>query len=353
MIATAAGPVPMDCLCMPCAPSEGEGVVVDDLVRPADASLYCPVCQQLFDCPVRISCGHTACRGCYEQHLLHSDDGRPCCPVADCGRPVVSPPEPDRFASRVVEGLECFCPHKATGCPWSGARGQLAAHAKVCSAKESVGAHHLATRVEMAIIDPPPRAPELLEPADAALYCGACGDVFERPVRTPSGHTVCARCLPPEAAAFAEPDRFCERIVNDLACFCPERHGGCVWLGKRGDVRAHTKQACRFTVVACPNPRCNERIPRHELQEHVQECCPPDVDCPWGCGARIEGGHRGLAHHRQTCPCEPRRLLATVQQLRLQQLALTQENQRLRASRARSPGSITGPGHDMDDVETS
>ena len=106
--------------------------------------------------------------------------------------------------------------------------------------------------------------PELLHQPDPTLLCPICNRILEIPIRTNCGHTSCAECLrwhmstsphlgcpechAPIDSCSPQPDRFAEKIVGALECFCPERNDGCPWIGTRAGLAAHAKE-CRASRV--------------------------------------------------------------------------------------------------------
>ena len=214
--------------------------------------------------------------------------------------------------------------------------------------------------------------PELLSPADPTLFCPLCKQLLKGPMRTACGHTCCGDCLQQLIATSSDagcpecdaplcgtrfplqPDRFAERIVGALQCFCPMRSEGCPWIGTRSQVESHLKDCRAAICVQCTPEGADDTLDCRANAGGCSPCATPSmVQCPWGCGEHIMSGQYGLDEHRDICPREPRRLLATVQRLQIlnQQLAL--ENQRLKRGppsplpRERLKAS-QGPGMCMD-----
>lgn len=82
--------------------------------------------------------------------------------------------------------------------------------------------------------------------------------------------------------------------------------------------------------VICPHDGCGAVVPRSDIAAHMEACaCSPclQVECPYGCGTRCASA--ALDAHKCECLLEPRKLLAAVSKLALENERLTLENQRL------------------------
>ena len=137
----------------------------------------------------------------------------------------------------------------------------------------------------------------------------------------------CPECRAPVESPSLAPDRFADSMVSNLLTFCSFRHSGCEWVGKRGDRHGHLARECQCVIVGCPN-LCGEEFPRANLFQHLNCCSNATLaDCPWGCGAKVASS--GLDEHKAECLLEPRKLLAAIQKLHLENQRLTEENERL------------------------
>ena len=141
--------------------------------------------------------------------------------------------------------------------------------------------------------------PELLHQPDPALFCPICSRILDIPIRTNCGHTSCAECLrwhmatsphlgcpechAPIDSCSPQPDRFAEKIVGALECFCPERNDGCPWIGTRAGLAAHAKE-CRASRV------------RHTRADNSQygKAHEPEPVRFGGWGVKGGGGRGGL-----------------------------------------------------------
>jgi hypothetical protein len=125
------------------------------------------------------------------------------------------------------------------------------------------------------------------------------------------------------------PDRFAERLVSNLQSFCQFRGHGCPWVGKRGDMPVHLARECPCITVSCPNDNCGAEMLRRDLWQHL-EICPAGmlVDCPWGCGQRLDS--QSMETHKSECLMEPEKLVAAIQRLREENQRLTSRNRQLK-----------------------
>ena len=178
-------------------------------------------------------------------------------------------------------------------------------------------------------------------PTRLPRHPGAPSPSLTTPIPPPPGHIFCSGCIEPwlaensscpECRAPVEspslaPDRFADSMVSNLLTYCAFRHSGCEWVGKRGDRHGHMARECQHVIVGCPN-LCGEEFPRANLFQHLNCCSNATLaDCPWGCGAKVASS--GLDEHKAECLLEPRKLLAAIQKLHLENQRLTQENERL------------------------
>jgi hypothetical protein len=143
-------------------------------------------------------------------------------------------------------------------------------------------------------------------------------------------------------------DRFAERLVANLQGFCQFRKQGCQWVGARGDMSGHCARECQFVTVCCPNTGCDKELLRRDLWKHSEhECayscqaCEVELECPFGCGhACVEGE---LEPHKEQCLMEPRKLLAALKHLHLENQRLSAENENLRDEVSSCPPSVRPP----------
>lgn len=87
--------------------------------------LICSICQDTFDEPNRIGCGHTFCDECIKQWLKSNSD----CPM--CRKKFAkSNISKDLVASNIINDLEVTCNYDH--CPWKGPLSDLERHLQFC-----------------------------------------------------------------------------------------------------------------------------------------------------------------------------------------------------------------------------
>lgn len=90
--------------------------------------LSCPICQDIFEDPVRVICGHTFCYICIENWAVISKKC-PFCRNSLKGRKL----EKDFIAAHIIDDLIAECTHE--GCSWEGTYAQLKKHLRWCEFK--------------------------------------------------------------------------------------------------------------------------------------------------------------------------------------------------------------------------
>lgn len=91
--------------------------------------LSCPICQNVFVDPKRISCGHTFCNLCIISWLENKNN----CPLCRC-KISKSGVSKDIIAEKIIHQLEVKCGFK--GCPWEGRLEDYMKHKRNCYFEE-------------------------------------------------------------------------------------------------------------------------------------------------------------------------------------------------------------------------
>ena len=94
-----------------------------------------------------------------------------------------------------------------------------------------------------------------------------------------------------------------DRNVNDLKVYCTNRHKGCTWQDKVGEISAHLARNCQYEDVECTN-HCGQMVQRQHFSRHISsECQHRSTKCKY---CRAEGQNIYiLGQHKQTCPKYP------------------------------------------------
>ena len=91
--------------------------------------LFCTICQDVFTDPMRISCGHTFCKGCLDQWINSYQGNRRDCPT--CRQTFhQQATHKDLLAVEFLGREQVFCPH--TSCTWTGRYDQVRNHMQTC-----------------------------------------------------------------------------------------------------------------------------------------------------------------------------------------------------------------------------
>ena len=77
---------------------------------------------------------------------------------------------------------------------------------------------------------------------------------------------------------------------------------------------------------------------RRDLWQHL-EICPAGmlVECPWGCGQRLDS--LSMETHKAECLMEPEKLVAAIQRLRQENQRLTTRNMQLKREQPQAAAS--------------
>ena len=158
----------------------------------------------------------------------------------------------------------------------------------------------------------------LREPTEEQV-CQICGGlVNESQQIICCGRVVCKDCLlkwlkRSKTCPFCRkdnpeyyPDIRNDRAIKNLIAICPFKEEGCKWQGELVYLNDHAKE-CFLGVKSCPN-HCGERIPKAEMDQHLNsQCRKRDYRCQY-CGKVdryeiITGNHCELVCERFPIMC--------------------------------------------------
>jgi len=90
--------------------------------------LFCSICHEIFNNPLRLDCGHTFCFNCLNTLRKNSNF----CPI--CNQNIIdSLISRDLLAFNIINDLEVFCNNENLGCPWKGKLSDIFNHLNVCN----------------------------------------------------------------------------------------------------------------------------------------------------------------------------------------------------------------------------
>jgi hypothetical protein len=90
--------------------------------------LFCSICNEIFNNPMRLDCSHTFCYNCLKTLRKNSNK----CPI--CNKKIIdSLISRDLLAFNIINDLEVFCNNENFGCPWKGKLSDIQNHLKVCN----------------------------------------------------------------------------------------------------------------------------------------------------------------------------------------------------------------------------
>lgn len=102
-----------------------------NFINPDQISYYlqCCICNEVYNNPMRLDCGHTYCYNCIKGWMKKKNE----CP--NCRTSIVeSLISRDLLAYNIINDLEVSCNNEDKGCPWKGPLLELENHVKTCNA---------------------------------------------------------------------------------------------------------------------------------------------------------------------------------------------------------------------------
>jgi hypothetical protein len=125
------------------------------------------------------------------------------------------------------------------------------------------------------------------------FICEICRRVLTDPLGDSCGHAFCLSCY---LAYPGSSDSLCpishqkttiqqmDYVLNKLSekyVYCSNRHDGCQWEGRLGELSAHIGKDCMKQVVECVFKRCSLRIFREQQSFHSIICDFRDYKCEY------------------------------------------------------------------------
>ena len=109
----------------------------------------------------------------------------------------------------------------------------------------------------------------------------------------------------PQNPAF--PDNFAIKdFLNDMKVKCINHDKYCDWEGLLESLDGHLKKDCGLEIISCTNEKCEKKIMRKYLNEHLMnECLYTEIECLFkskGCDVKLQRylsiQHLGEVHHQ-------------------------------------------------------
>nr|XP_020475958.1 TNF receptor-associated factor 5-like [Monopterus albus] len=182
----------------------------------------CPVCRGVVLNPQQNSCGHIYCFHCLQGLLESSAPSSPVCPVDGA---VITPAEvfQDNCCKREISSLEVFCTN-LPACTQVVTLHRLQEHLRSCQYEQ-------------------------------------------------------LQCTNPGCRAALQRRHLHEHLTNT----CPQRMELCPHCRqphRLSLIQDHVQSSCPDVEVDCPNS-CSQKVPRHQLTEHMESCPELLVDCSY------------------------------------------------------------------------
>ncbi|ORX82070.1 hypothetical protein BCR32DRAFT_292899 [Anaeromyces robustus] len=132
-----------------------------------------------------------------------------------------------------------------------------------------------------------------VNPVNVNLLCPICRLPLLNPIATSCGHTFCEECILSSLEIsnkcpydrkdikkedFKKVDRLILNILNELEIYCPNKVNGCPFICQRQYLYQHYHE-CEYEFVDCPNKKCNKKVIKKDLEEHINECDFKEIEC--------------------------------------------------------------------------
>jgi len=156
----------------------------------------------------------------------------------------------------------------------------------------------------------------LLEDLPEMYTCPICSKLLRRPIQTARGERACESCyrtavgdssicpidnqqIDIKKEIFM--DRYLERTISELKCYCKNHKNGCTWKGSVREVENHEGD-CSFILVTCE--RCEMSITKMEEKDHEKQCPEKEILCDY-CKEKLI--RRDYENHLITCKNGPKK----------------------------------------------
>ncbi len=220
-----------------------------EFVNEVPGNCKCPVCENVFQDPQRVSCCEEEyCRACIEQALRD---------VRRCPNPTCRKNSDDitiseaRRTKRQVDQLRCYCSNRREGCEWEGELQELGNHRNENPTNENQLNGCNFTRVD----------------------CQWCQEMLPRNEIGEHQENVCQE-RPFNCQYCGHQDTY-QRVMDIHLPECPQQPvecpQGCGLSPPRQNLTVHKVDECPKAMVKCEVPGCEEMRKREDMTAHIQE----------------------------------------------------------------------------------
>ena len=270
---------------------------------PREVQVECPVCLQILHEPYLVSCcGYSFCKVCIKQAQTRNKS----CPTCKEGFTVF----PNKGLQRILNSFNVQCSNKKDGCTWTGELGDLDNHLNLHPQPERLMDGCVFTTVK----------------------CMHCSDAFKRTKIKAHQKEQCLKR--PYHCEYCQIYESCydDVTINHWAVCgskplqCPNN---CGISPPRQDLNDHIANKCLLTLVNCNFSGCDQKLPRKDMLEHLQNDLLKHMSFLAKSHKQLESENLKLKQHQQQLESEHHSLQQQVVGLKTSKENLERSQKRL------------------------